>query len=141
MAEADFLSFLVDETIKLQKTGVIKLSSFELKLSDYKLSFLRGEFIPQSQVLRFIASFGKIDIPVNWSVFSIDPSDKQGVILSKEIDDDHLFEILISNWNPEFSKILVTHADGFCYLVGLTPNDEAHLHDLQNPQEWLKKVA
>jgi hypothetical protein len=30
------------------------------------------------------------------------------------------------------------HADGFCYIVGLKSGDETHLHDLLNPQEWLK---
>lgn len=138
MAETDFLSFLVDETLKLQKSGEVELSSLELKLTDYKLNFLKGEFIPQSQMLRFITSFGKLDIPVNWSIFAIDSTDGADIVLSKENDHDQLFEVLKSTWNPEFSKILVTHADGFCYLVGLRPVDEAHLHDLLNPQVWLK---
>lgn len=138
MADTDFLSFLVDETLKLQKSGEVELSSLELKLNDYKLNFLKGEFIPQSQMLRFITSFGKLDIPVNWSIFAIDSTDGADIVLSKENDQDQLFEVLRSSWNPEFSKILVTHADGFCYLVGLRPVEEAHLHDLLNPQVWLK---
>lgn len=138
MAETDFLSFLVDETLKLQKSGEVELSSLELKLSDYKLNFLKGEFIPQSQMLRFITSFGKLDIPVNWSIFAIDSGDCADVVLSKENDQDYLFEVLKASWNPEISKILITHADGFCYLVGLRPVEEAHLHDLLNPQIWLK---
>ena len=64
MAETDFLSFLVDETLKLQKSGESTLSSLEQKITDYKLSFLKGEFIPQSQVLRFKTKFGDLDIPL-----------------------------------------------------------------------------
>jgi hypothetical protein len=141
MAEADFLSFLVDETLKLQKSGEMELSSFELKLTDYKLGFLKGEFIPQSQMLRFITSFGKLDIPVNWSIFAIDSSHACDVVLSAENDEDYLFTVLKSSWNPEFTKIMITHADGFCYLVGLRKNEEAHLHDLLNPQYLLKNAA
>ncbi len=140
MAEIDFLSFLVDETLKLQKSGEVELSSLELKLTDYKINFLKGEFIPQSQILRFIASFGKIDIPVNWSVFAIDSAECVDVVLSIENDPDHLFEVLRSSWNSEISKILITHADGYCYIVALKPVEESHLHDLLNPQKWLKAV-
>lgn len=136
MAETDFLSFLVDETLKLQESGEAKLSSLELKLKDYDLSYFKGAFIPQSQVLRFKTDFGVIDVPVNWSVFS--PYFTEGVILSEEQDADHLFKIFKSVWSPAFTKILVTHADGFCYLVGLKAHEEVHLHDLLNPQEWLK---
>lgn len=138
MANSDFLSFLVDETLKLQQSGEGELSSLELKLNDYKLNFLKGEFIPQSQVLRFRTDFGVIDIPVNWSVFAIDHQAGEDVVLSQEHDKDHLFKVLKSVWNPSFTRMLVTHADGFCYLVGLQAGEEAHLHDLVNPQEWLK---
>jgi hypothetical protein len=138
MVETDFLSFLVDETLKLQKSGEVELSSFELKLTDYKLNFIKGEFIPQSQMLRFNTTFGKLDIPINWSVFAMDPGECADLVLSKENDHDHLFHVLKTSWNPELSKILVTHADGFCYIVGLRPFEEAHLHDLLNPQIWLK---
>lgn len=138
MANTDFLSFLVDETLKLQQSGEGELSTLELKLNDYKLNFLKGEFIPQSQVLRFRTDFGVIDIPVNWSVFAIDHQVGEDVVLSQEHDKDHLFKVLKSVWNPAFTRMLVTHADGFCYLVGLQAGEEAHLHDLVNPQEWLK---
>lgn len=138
MAETDFLTFLVDETLKLQGSGEAKLSSLELKLKDYRLPFLRGVFVPQSQMLSFKTHFGPLDIPVNWSVFSMDSVHTTDIILSADHDPDHLFEILRSAWNPAFTKILITHAEGFCYLVGLELQDETHIHDLLNPQEWLR---
>lgn len=137
MADTDFLSFLVDETLKLQKSGGAELSSFEMKLSDYKMNFLKGEFIPQTQMLRFNSTFGVLDIPINWSMFSIEAG-AGDTLLSNEEDADHLFEVLRLAWNPSFSKLLVTHADGFCYLVGLHAHEEVHLRDLLNPQELLK---
>lgn len=140
MAETDFLSFLVDETLKLQKNGEAELSSLELKLKDYGLQFLKGEFIPQSQVLRFIAPFGVFDVPVNWSIFSLDFAAPQDVVLTKNSDKDHLLQILNIAWNPKFTTILVTQTDGFCYLVGLEASEESHLHDLLNPQVWLKSA-
>ncbi len=136
MAEVDFLSFLVDETLKLQKRGESKLSSLEQKINDYGLSFLKGEFIPQSQVLRFKTSFGDLDIPINWSIFSIDNA--HGALLDQGNDEEHFFEVIRMAWNKPFEQLLITHADGFCYLVGLKAGEESHLHDLLNPQEWLK---
>ena len=139
MAETDFLSFLVDETLRLQQNGEVALSSLELKLTDYELPFLKGEFLPQTQVLRFISPFGLIDLPINWSVFAVDGATScSDVVLSGENDPDHLFEVLKARWKPHISKLLITHADGFCYLVGLREGDENHLHDILNPQEWLK---
>ncbi len=138
MAETDFLSFLVDETLKLQTSGVADLSTLELKLTDYGLEFLKGEFIPQLQMLRFKTTFGILDIPVNWSVFSIGANSVSDTVLTSNSDKDHLLEIIKMAWNKNFSQLLVTHADGFCYLVGLEAGDESHLHDLLNPQEWLK---
>jgi hypothetical protein len=134
---ADFLSFLVDETLKLQRSGEIELSSFELKLNDYKLNFMKGEFVPQLQVLRFHTKFGVLDIPVNWSVFSIEAGSGD-IVLSAEDDSDHIFEVVRSAWDPSFTKMLITHADGFCYLVGLKLHEEVHLRDLLNPQELLQ---
>lgn len=133
----DFLSFLVDETLKLQQSGEAELSSLELKLTDYSLIFLKGEFIPQTQMLRFHTSFGMVDIPVNWSVFAIGPADTSDHILTHENDHDHLLGIMKNVWNKDLEKILITHADGFCYLVGLRSGEESHLHDLMNPQELL----
>ncbi|MFP5385017.1 MAG: hypothetical protein ACLGHN_03000 [Bacteriovoracia bacterium] len=137
MSEKDFLSFLVDETLKLQQSGECELSSLELKLNDYGLNFLKGEFIPQSQMLRFKTNFGPLDIPINWSVFAIDDSTSSDHVLSKDNDKDHFLEVIKTAWNKDLNQLLITHADGFCYLVGLKVGEEGHLHDLLNPQEWL----
>lgn len=133
-----FLSFLVDETLKLQKSGESELSSLELKLNDYGLEFLKGEFIPQLQMLRFHSTFGDLDIPVNWSIFSIDSNPAGHAILDQEHDEDKFFSVIREAWNPGFVKLLVIQADGFCYLVGLSAGEDSCLHDLLNPQEWLK---
>lgn len=137
MGESDFLSFLVDETLKLQRSGEVRLSSLELKLNDYGLSFLKGEFIPQSQVLRFVTSFGVIDVPVNWSVFALEGSSTEDCVIDRDNDKDHLLEVLKASWMVSLDKLLVTHADGFCYIVGLKVGEEYYLHDLLNPQELL----
>ncbi len=137
MGESDFLSFLVDETLRLQKSGEVKLSSLELKLSDYKLFFLKGEFIPQSRMLRFNTSFGALDFPINWSIFSMESSRQSDLVISHTNDNDHLLEILKSAWIGGLEKILVTHADGFCYIVGLRAGEDFYLHDILNPQELL----
>jgi hypothetical protein len=137
MVETDFLSFLLDETLKLHKSQEVDLSSLELKLSDYGITFLKGEFIPLTQTLRFITPFGKIDFPINWSVFSIENA-SQDYLITQDNDHDHLLSILKLSWSQLIEKVYITHADGFCYLVGLKAGEEVHLHDLQNPQEWLK---
>lgn len=134
----DFLSFLVNETLKLQQSGEVELSSLELKLNDYQLSFLKGEFIPLSQVLRFSTPFGVLDIPVNWSVFSLDEVSSSDQLVTEEDDKDCLLKVLKTAWNPEFKKLLITHADGFCYIVGLKAGQDYYIHDLLNPQELLK---
>jgi hypothetical protein len=138
MAETDFLSFLVDETLKLQKSGEVELSSLELKLNDYKLAFLKGEYIPQTQMLRFSTTFGVLDIPINWSVFSVDAQDSADQVITSRNDSDYLLEIFKRSWNSSVEQLLVTHADGFCYIVGLRQGEEYCLHDLLNPQELLK---
>ena len=138
MAETDFLSFLVDETLKLQKKGEIKLSSFELKLTDYKLDFLKGEFIPQTQMLRFKSLIGILDFPINWSLFGQQSTDRNDHLITTSNDPDHLLEILQINWSKTFQQILITHADGFCFIVGLKEGEEYYLHDLLNPQQLLK---
>lgn len=140
MAE-DFLSFLVDETMKLQNSGEDKLSSLELKLKDYSISYFKGAFLPQTQMLRFQTHFGILDVPVIWSAFDIQASHTTDMIYSDENDPDLLFKILKSHWDTSMTKLLITHADGFCYLVGLKVGEENHLHDLLNPQELLIKVA
>lgn len=136
MAEHDFLTFLVDETLKLQKRGEGKLSSLEQKLTDYGLNAWKGEFIPQAQVLRFHTPMGNLDVPMNWSVFSCVGSDHR--VLDKNNDMDNFFSVIKSSWKIPVEKVVIIHADGFCYLVGLTQDQEGHLHDLLNPQEWLK---
>ncbi|MES2528305.1 MAG: hypothetical protein V4598_14555 [Bdellovibrionota bacterium] len=136
MADNDFLSFLVDETLKLQKRGEEKLSSLETKLNDYGLNYWKGDFIPQSQVLRFITPMGAMDVPMNWSVFSCVGSDHR--ILDKQNDTDNFFSVIKAAWKLPLEKVVIIHADGFCYLVGLTHDQQGHLHDLLNPQEWLK---
>lgn len=136
MADNDFLTFLVDETLKLQKRGEEKLSSLELKLSDYGLNFWKGEFIPQSQVLRFKTRMGNLDAPMNWSVFSCVGSDHR--VLDKNNDMDNFFSVIKGSWPVAIEKVVIIHADGFCYMVALTHDQECHLHDLLNPQEWLK---
>lgn len=138
MSDKDFVSFLVDETLKLQKSGEVKLSSLELKLKDYGLNFLKGEFIPQAQILRFTTPFGNLDVPVNWSVFSIENSMAQYTLLDEKNDVDSFFIVIKAAWKTPIEKLLITHDDGFCYLVGLKQGEEVHLHDLINPQEWLK---
>jgi hypothetical protein len=140
MPDKDFVSFLVDETLKLQKNGQQKLSSLELKLMDYELSFLTGEFIPQGQILRFKTHFGNLDVPINWSVFSVENSMAQYTLLDQKNDVDNFLMVLKAAWNLPIEKLLITHDNGFCYLVGLKRGEEAHLHDLINPQEWLKSA-
>jgi hypothetical protein len=132
----NFLSFLVDETLKLQKRGEEKLSSLELKLNDYGLNFWKGEFIPQAQVLRFKAPMGNLDVPMNWSVFSCVGSDHR--VLDKDNDMDNFFTVMKGAWQGPLEKVVIIHADGFCYLVGLSSDQVCHLHDLLNPQQWLK---
>jgi hypothetical protein len=134
MAETEFLSFLVDETLKLQKNGGKNLSSLELKLSDYGLCFLKGEFIPQTQMLRFLSPFGVLDVPVNWSVFDVQSSDH---VVTVKNDSDYLLEVLRKAWVPNLEQLLVTHGDGFCYIVGLRTGEEYYMNDILNPQEML----
>jgi hypothetical protein len=141
MEEKDFLSFLVDETFKLQSSNEAELSSLEIKLQDYHLSFLKGEFLPQLQVLRFQTQFGLLDIPVNWSIFNLENTETDFHLLDQNNDHDHLLTVLKSAWNISLERLLVTHADGFCYIVGLKKGEETYLHDLLNPQEWFKEAA
>ena len=135
MSKTDFLTFLVDETLKLQKTGQANLSSLELKLKDYKLSFLKGEFVPQSQVMRFTTAFGVLDFPVNWSVFAADSVSDQ--LIKESNDKDHLLKVLRKVWSSGISQLLIAHADGFCYIIALEQGDDCYLHDLLSKQESL----
>jgi len=136
----DFLSFLVDETLKLQKSGDKKLSTFELKLTDYGLEFLRGEFIPQLQVLRFVSKIGKIDVPISWSLFSPETASQDYKILDSHNDYESFYSVIKAAWNPKMEKLLIINADGFCYLVGLKAGEESYLHDLINSDFLLKSA-
>ena len=140
MSEKDFVTFLLDETLKLHNSGEVQLSSLELKLNDYGLNFLKGEFIPQTQILRFATSFGDLDVPVNWSIFSVENSHAQYTLLDEKNDVDSFFLVIKMAWKQPIEKLLITHDDGFCYMIGLKQGEEVHLHDLVNPQEWLKSA-
>lgn len=138
MSEKDLISFLVDETLKLQKNGHGGLSSLELKLTDYRLDFFKGVFIPQAQILRFKTPMGNLDVPINWSIFSIENSMAEYTLLDEKKDVDNFFKVMKGAWKDPIEKLLVTHDDGFCYIVALKAGEDVHLHDLLNPQEWLK---
>ena len=140
MSEKDLISFLVDETLKLQKSGHGELSSLELKLSDYGLNFFKGVFIPQAQILRFKTPFGKLDVPVNWSIFSVENSMADYTLLDEKNDVDNFFSVMRTAWNKPIEKLLVTHDDGYCFIIGLNAGEDVHIHDLVNPQEMLKSA-
>jgi hypothetical protein len=140
MTKKDFVSFLVDETFKLQKSGEVELSSLELKIKDYGLNFFKGEYIPQTQILRFQTTFGNLDVPVNWSIFSVENSLAQYTLLDEKNDVDNFFQVIKLAWNKPIEKILITHDDGFCYIVGLRQSELTHLRDLISPQEWHKSA-
>jgi hypothetical protein len=140
MTDKDFVSFLVEETLKLQQSGEGNLSSLDLKLSDYDLSYMKGEFIPQSCMLRFVTPFGLLDIPANWSCFDLECTSHGHVLLDKNNDADHFLEVIKEAWDKTIEMLLIIHSDGFCYLVGLKEGDEGHLHDLVHRQQWLKSA-
>lgn len=136
MADSDFLSFLVDETLKLHSHGAKDLSHLEHKLSDYHLEFIKGEFIPQIQALRFNTTFGVLDVPANWSIFSQDDH----TLLDATNDSDNLLSVMKHAWNPKFEKLLMTQSDGFCYLVGLKTGEDSYVRDLLKPPVLLKSA-
>lgn len=140
MSDKDFVSFLVDETLKLHKGGHESLTSLEVKLTDYGLNFLKGEFIPQSQILRFQTPFGNLDVPINWSIFSIENKQAEYVLIDEKNDQDSFFTVIKMAWKKPIEKLLITHDNGFCYIIGLKAGEDSHLHDLLNPQEWLKSA-
>lgn len=134
MEKSEFLSFLVDETMKLSQEEKT-LTELERKFSDYKLSYLRGQFMPHSQVLRFNTPFGLLDIPINWNLFSAEVSHQ---LLDETHDQDAFYSVMKSAWKTPLEKILIMHADGFSYLVALKAGEDFYIHDLLNQQEWLK---
>lgn len=136
MNNEDFVTFLVDETLSLHEKHQQELSTLELKLKDYGLEYMRGDFIPQLQVLRFRGPLGPLDIPINWSTFAV----TQNVILDEKNDTDCFFAVIKHAWKFPIHKLLITHADGFCYLVGLKVGEEAHLHDLLSAPVWPKSA-
>lgn len=140
MSEKNLISFLVEETLKLQKSGHGELSSLELKLNDYGLNFFKGVFIPQAQILRFKTPFGKLDVPVNWSIFSVENSMADYTLLDEKNDVDNFFCVMKSAWKMPIEKLLVTHDDGYCFMIGLKAGEDVHIHDLVNPQEMLKSA-
>jgi hypothetical protein len=139
MSDSEFLSFLVDETLKLHASG--EAQDFETKLRDYKLGFLKGEFIPQIQVVRFVSPIGILDFPVNWSVFNLEWAGSQDTLLESNSDPDHLLELIQENCFPTISKLLITHSQGLCYIVGFRPEEEVYLHDILNHQDPLSTAA
>jgi len=136
----DFFSFLVDETLKLQDSKEINLASLELKLKDYKLDFIRGQFIPQIRMLRFKSQLGILDVPVNWKLFDFSDEETNFKILNQKNDSDSFFTVITKYWNKKFSNLLIINADGFCYVVGLKAGEENLLHDLVN-NETLYRAA
>jgi hypothetical protein len=79
---------------------------------------------------------GNMDVPMNWSVFSPVGTDHR--VLDKDNDMDNFFTVVKNAWKIPVEKVVIIHADGFCYLVGLSEEQVCHLHDLLNPQQWLK---
>jgi hypothetical protein len=77
-------------------------------------------------------------VPVNWSIFSVENSLAQYTLLDEKNDVDSFFQVIKLAWNRPIEKLLITHDDGFCFIVGLNQGEESHLHDLINPQVWLK---
>lgn len=140
MNKSNFLNFLVDETFRHNTATQQTLSDLERKITDYSISFLRGEFIPQIQMLRFATPMGRLDIPVNWSCFALDQGQDYCWVQTQN-DVDGLLTIMKASWNSSIKSLLVTQSQGYCYIIGLKESDELYLQDLTNPQEILLKVA
>lgn len=139
MTKANLLNFLVEETYQLENNH-LTFSDLERKLYDFEISFLRGEFIPQIQMLRFHTPMGTIDVPVNWSCFALDQGREYHWITASN-DEDNLLKVMKLSWDKELKSLLVLQSDGYCYLIGLKEADEYHFDDLINPQEILIKAA
>lgn len=140
MNKSNFLDFLVDETFRSNTSAKQTLGDLERKLTDYSISFLRGEFIPQIQMLRFATPMGQLDIPVNWSCFALDQGQDYCWVQAQN-DVDGLLAIMKASWKNTIKSLLITQSQGYCYIIGLKESDEFYLQDLTNPQEILLKVA
>ena len=140
MQKSNFLNFLVDETFRIQEKSHNELWSLERKLNDYRINFLRGEFIPQTQLLRFKTPLGLLDIPINWSCFAPEVG-RDFTHLRSDNDPESLLAILKSSWDKNLSSLLITQAQGYCYIIGLSQTDEQHFEDLINPQEIFIRTA
>lgn len=140
MSKFNFLTFLVDETFRLNSATHQSLGDLERKLADYGISFLRGQFIPQIQMLRFATPMGQLDIPINWSCFALEHGQDFSWVQTTN-DNDGLLSIMKASWQSQIKSLLITQSQGYCYIIGLKENDEFYLQDLTNPQEILLKVA
>lgn len=140
MSKSNFLNFLVDETFRLHESSVQNFCDLERKLKDYSISFMRGEFIPQIQMLRFSTPMGVLDVPVNWSCFNLEQGEEYKWITSTN-DEESLLQVMQHSWDQHLKSLLIIQSQGYCYLVGLKESDEFYLQDLVNPQEILYKAA
>lgn len=139
MSKSNFLNFLVDETFRIQESSQ-QFCDLERKLKDFSIDFLRGEFIPQIQMLRFKTSMGLLDVPINWSCFNLEQGEDYKWIHNGN-DQENLLKVMKSSWNQELKSLLIMQAQGYCYLIGLKESDEFYLKDLVNPQEIFIKAA
>ncbi len=131
----DFLSFLVNETYKLQSEGENRLHSMENKIQDSGLEFLKGEFIAPISVFRFKSHLGNIDVPVRWDLFDLNQVETGYRILDEQNDQQHFFSVIQAVWKIKVEKILMIQADGYIYLVGLKVGDDNFLRSLINNKE------
>lgn len=138
MSSNDLVTFLVEETFKLQEASDESISGLEAKIQDYHLNYLKGYFIPQTQMLRFNGPFGCIDIPTNWSHFSIENSLAEYTLMNDHNDADMFFKVIQNAWGIQLKSLVVTHENGFCFIIGLKSGEEVHLRDLLSSEEWLK---
>lgn len=139
MSKSNFLDFLVDETLQ-PHFPTSQHCDLERKLHDYGISYIKGEFIPQIQMLRFHTAIGLMDIPINWSYFTLDHG-KDYTWLNESNDEEGLLFILKGQWKKSIKSLLITQAAGHCYIVALQESEEFYLQDLTNLQEMLVKSA
>ncbi|MFA5583646.1 MAG: hypothetical protein WDA09_05475 [Bacteriovoracaceae bacterium] len=139
MSKSNFLNFLVEETLKLH-SQTTSFCDLERKLIDYDILFLRGEFVPQIQMLRFQSHWGMIDIPINWSCFNLEQGQDYYWVRAGD-PEETLLKVMAKKWDSQVNSLLIMQAEGYCYIIGLKESDEFYLRDLINPQEILTKAA